>query len=82
MLSKTIKRIVLDKTEEFLSNNKLLYRFQSGFQKSYYTKTFLGHLNDKFTTRFEKDVFTGMVLIDLQKAFNTIDHQILPKKMK
>ena len=82
MLSKTIKRIVLDKTEEFLSNNKLLYRFQSGFQKNYYTNTFLGHLNDKFTTRFEKDVFTGMVLIDLQKAFNTIDHQILPKKMK
>ena len=34
------------------------------------------------TTGFEKYLFTGMILIDLQKAFDTIDHQILMKKMK
>ena len=39
-------------------------------------------LTDKITTRFEKSLFTGMILIDLQKAFDTIDHQILIKKMK
>ena len=42
----------------------------------------LGHLTDKITTRFEKVIFTGMILIDLQKGFNTIDHQILIKKLK
>ena len=40
------------------------------------------HLTDKITTRFEKVLFTGMILIDLQKAFDTIDHQILIKKIK
>ena len=44
--------------------------------------TCLGHLTDKITTGFEKGRFTGMILIDLQKAFGTIDHQILVKKMK
>ena len=58
-----------------------MYRFQSGFPKNYSTNTFLGHLTDKITTGFEKS-FTGMILIDLQKAFDTIDHQILLKKMK
>ena len=53
-----------------------------GFQKNYSTNTGLGHLTDKINTRFEKGLFTGMVLIDLQKAFDTIDHQILLKKMK
>ena len=83
LLSKIIERIVHDQTEEFLSKNKLLYRFQSGFPKNYSTNTcLLGHLTDKITTGFEKDLFTGMILIDLQKAFDTIDHQILLKKMK
>ena len=31
LLSKIIERIVHDQTEEFLSKNKLRYRFQSGF---------------------------------------------------
>ena len=65
-----------------LSKNKLMYRFQSGFRKNYSTDTCLGHLTDKITIEFEKGLFTGMILIDLQKAFDTIDHQIFLKKMK
>ena len=82
LLSKTIERIVHDQTEEVLSKNKLLYRFQSRFRKNYSTNTCLGHLTDKITTGFAEGLFTGMVLIDLLKAFDTIDHQILLKKMK
>ena len=78
--SKIIEMIVHDQTEEFLSKNKLLYRFQS--EKNYSTRTCLGHLTDKITTGFEKGLFTGMILIDLQKVFDTIDHQMLLKKMK
>ena len=33
LLLKIIERIVHDQTEEFLSKNKILYRFQLGFQK-------------------------------------------------
>ena len=44
--------------------------------------TCLGHLTDKITTGFEKSLFTGIILIDLQKAFDTINLQILIKKMK
>ena len=82
MSSKIIERIVHYQTEEFLSKNKLLYRFQSGFRKNYSTNTCLGHFTDKVTTGLEKGLLTGMVLIDLQKAFDTIDHQILLTKMK
>ena len=61
---------------------KIIERIQSGFRKNYSTNTCLGHLTDKITAGFEKGLFTGMMLIDLQKAFGTIDHQILLKKMK
>ena len=65
-----------------MSKNKLLYKFQSRFRKNYSTNTCLGHLTDKITSGFEKGPFIGMVLIDLQKVFDTIDHQILLNKMK
>ena len=82
ILSKIIERIIHDQTQEFLGKNKILYRFQSGFRKNYSTNTCLGCLSDKITVGFQKGLFTGMILIDLQKAFDTIDHQILIKKMK
>ena len=37
---------------------------------------------DKITTGSGKDLFTGMVLVDLQKVFDTTDQQILLQKMK
>ena len=60
----------------------ILYRYQSGFRKHYSRDTCLSYLTDKVRTGFEKGLLTGMVLIDLQKAFDTIDHGILLAKMK
>ena len=82
ILTKNIARFIHDQTQESLSKNKILYRFQSGFPKNYSTNSCLGHLTDKITIGFEKGIFAGMILIDLQKAFDTIDHQILIRKMK
>ena len=41
----------------------------------------LSFLNDKILKGFDKVCFTGMILIDLQKAFDTIDHKLLLEKM-
>ena len=53
-----------------------------GFSKKCSTNTCLGYLTDKITTGFENGLFTGMILIHLLKAFDTIDHHILLKKIK
>ena len=65
-----------------MSKNKISNRFQSGFRKNYSTNTCLGYLADQITTGFEKALFTGMILIYLEKAFDAIDYQIFTKKMK
>ena len=59
----------------------ILYNYQSGFRKHCSTDTFLSYLTDKVRTGFEKGLLTGMVFINLQEAFDTIDHGILPDKM-
>ena len=57
ILSKIIETIVHDQTQELLSKNKILCRFQSGFQENYSTNTCIGYLTDKIATRFEKSFY-------------------------
>ena len=58
-----------------------MFTYQSGFRKHYSTDTCLSYLTDRVRNGFEKGSLTGMILIDLQKAFDTIDHKILTEKM-
>ena len=44
--------------------------------------TRLAHLSNQILKGFESGKSTGMILIDLQKAFDTLDHDILLDKMK
>ena len=81
LLSKIIERIIHNQTQEFLDKNNILYKYQSGFRKHHSTDTCLSYLTDKVKIGFEEGLLTGMVLIDLQKAFDAIDHSILLEKM-
>ena len=40
----------------------------------------MSYLHDKITKGFDSGLLTGMVLIDLRKTFDTVDHNILIKK--
>ena len=78
LISKVIERIVYDQVDNFLLQNNILYNYQSGFRKNHSTD--LSFLNDKMLKGFDKGLFMGMILIDLQKAFDTINHEIHPGK--
>ena len=71
----------MNKQVLFLSNNEILYNYQSGFRKNHSTDSFLTFLYDKILKGFDEGLMTGMILIDLQKAFDTIDHDILLQKL-
>ena len=81
LLSKVLERVVLDQTKEFLSLNKILCDYQSGFRKNHSTDTYLSFSNDKILKGFDDGLLTGTILIDLQKAFDTINHDIHLKKL-
>ena len=82
LVSKIFERAAHDQLQEFLEENKILYKYQSGFRKNHSTNTCLSHICNKILEGFDKGMVTGMILIDLQKAFDTIDHKILLEKMK
>ena len=57
---------------DYLAQYNILYKYQSGSRTKRSTDLF----------GFDNGFFTGMILIDLQKAFDTIDHNILLEKLK
>ncbi len=81
IISKIIEKVIHDQTNDFLTQNDILYKFQSGFRRNHSTDSCLSYLTDKILKGFDSGLLTGMILIDLQKAFDTIDHEILFEKM-
>ena len=65
----------------YLTDNSILYRHQSGFHKNHSADTSLAYLMDSILTGFDSGLLTRVSLIDLQKALDTINHDILLRKM-
>ena len=66
VVSKILERAVYTQLED--------YNFSNG--------SCLTYLTDYNKTQTSKGLYTGMLMLDLQKAFNTVDHEILCKKLK
>ena len=81
LISKIFEKVVHDQTQKFLIDNNLLYKYQSGFRPNHSTNSCLTYLTNKILTGFDTGMVTGMILIDLQKAFDTIDYEILLQKL-
>ena len=76
-LSKIIERIVYNQLIEHLGKHDILYEYQAGFRSKHSLNTCPAHLSNQILKGFESRKSTGMILIDLQKAFATLDHDIL-----
>ena len=82
VISKILEKVIHDQTMEFVTKKNILYKFQSGFRKFHSTDSCLSYLQDKVAKGFDSGLLTGMILIDLQKVFDTVDHKILIEKLK
>ena len=55
--------------------------YQSGFRTNYSIILCLAQLIDIVASGMDKQMHTGMILVGLQKAFDTLDHGVLLEKM-
>ena len=79
-ISKLIEKVIHKQTQEYLDKNGLIYKFQSSFRKIFSTDSCLVQITDYIIKGMDKGQHTGMILIDLQKAFDNLDHDVLLKK--
>ena len=76
LLSKLFEKIIHMQTQDYLNENNILYKYQSGFRAKHSPDTCLSLLNDKILTGIDNGMLSGMVLIALKKMFDTIDNEI------
>ena len=81
-LSKILEKAVYTRLYSFLTQNNLLTNNQYGFRKNYSTDYALIELCDKITSSLSNKEHVTGVFMDLSKAFDTIDHQILLYKLQ
>ena len=78
---KIFEKVIYDQLYHYLSNeNGLLNSGQSRFPSLRRTLTGLLDTNDNWCDNIDRGLLNGVIFIDLKKAFDTIDHEIILKK--
>ena len=81
IISKVFERIIYNQLFHYLDDNKLLLGCQSGFRSLHSTLTALLEATNAWSVNIDNGLLNGVVFIDLTKAFDTIDHEIILRKM-
>ena len=82
LVSKVIEKSIHYQTEDYVKKKKLIFMYQSGFRTNHSTGLCLVQLIDFVLTGRDKQMHTGVIIVDLQKAFDTLDRGVLLEKMK
>ena len=82
VVSKILEKADYKKREMYLSGNNLIHSLQSGFRGSYSTDTCLIYLTDYIKSQMAAGKYIGMVLLNLKKAFDTVNRDILCNKLQ
>ena len=77
-MAKVFERIIYDQLYQYLNENDLLSRHQSGFRSLHSTVTALIEVTDNWpwSLNIDRGFINAVVFLDLKKAFHTVDHTI------
>jgi retron-type reverse transcriptase len=80
--SKLLEKLMVKRLINFIDKNKILSKHQYGFRRNRSTELAVLDFVDKITKAIEEGKFTVGIFLDLSKAFDTINHKILIRKLE
>ena len=80
-LGKLLEKILSVRLVEFLDKHKLLSECQFGFRKKLNTELAIAEIYEKLLYNLDKRLSSCTIFLDLAKAFDSVSHNILLKKL-
>ena len=80
-LSKIMEKLMKSRVTSFFDRNNVMYNKQFGFRVGYNTTDAVLDLINKCTSALDDKLYTVIVFLDLARAFDTVDGDIMIKKL-
>ena len=80
-ISKIIEKAMYTRLYKFLEKYSPLYKKQFGFRNSHSTNYALISITEKIKKSLDNNEYSCGVFLDFQKAFDTVNHEVLLKKL-
>ena len=81
-ISKILEKIIYQRVYSFLQNIGQLYENQYGFRANHSCEHAIGQVISTIVKGLENKQYAACILLDLSKAFDTIEHNILLQKLE
>ena len=81
-IAKVMEKIAHNQLYLYLQNENILSPSQHGFRQGHSTVTALLEITDRLYHNIDIGELNGVIFLDLRKAFDTIDHRIMLKKLR
>ncbi len=81
-ISKILERLMYTRLSNFLTKHSIIGNSQFGFRKNHSTAMALTTIVDKIAHALDSNDVTFGIFLDLAKAFDTVDHKIIIRKLE
>ena len=81
LFSKVFEKVLKTKIMDFIGKYNILAPEKYGFTANSSTKLAITTIYDKFLNNLDKNHYTCAIFLDIKKAFDSLDHKILLKKL-
>jgi len=81
LFSKVLEKLMYNRLLNYINEYDILHKYQFGFREKHNTNMALITLVDNITTAIDQGELVLGVFLDFRKAFDTVNHQILLRKL-